>query len=253
LVAQVYNNYLYVFGGYNGQNVLNDFFKFRLKTIGIPPPALVSDFRKLINNNELADVCFHVENKDVYAHKAILAIRSEYFRVMLCGGMREGVAVSPKTASGVPVITIPDVSHAVFVKVMEFLYTDNASDVSLDLGIHLLIASELFMLDRLKALCEDLIRRDIHVESVIGILVASHRHNAAALKDVALTFILMNLKNPIIQSGLGELRVEPDLLLEIIKRSSVMESTARQQAAPLHHNGDMMDVSGPLDANEWRR
>jgi len=31
LVAQVYKNCLYIFGGYNGLTVLNDFYKFRLE------------------------------------------------------------------------------------------------------------------------------------------------------------------------------------------------------------------------------
>lgn len=215
LVAQVHNNYLYIFGGYNGSNVLNDFYKFRLKTIGVPPPALVSDFRKLMNDSTLADVCFLVENEEVYAHRAILAIRSEYFRVMLCGGMRES-----NTNQGHLSIELPDVSHAVFLKVLEFLYTDTVEGVSLETGIHLLIASELFMLDRLKSLCEEIIRRDINVENVVGILVASHRHNADALKDIALEFILRHLKDPMVMAGLSDLRVEPDLLLEIIRRSS---------------------------------
>jgi len=220
LVAQVHNNYLYVFGGYNGTTVLNDFYRFRLKTISIPPPALVSDFRKLINNPDLADVCFLVEGKQVYAHRAILAIRSEYFRVMLCGGMRESFGAANEGSPSVTPIELPDVAHAVFLKVLEFLYTDTARDVTLEIGIHLLIASEQFMLDRLKALCEDLIRRDINVDNVISILVASHRHNASALTDIALDFILRHLHDPIIMSGLSELRVEPDLLLEIIKRST---------------------------------
>ena len=31
LVVQVYKNSLYIFGGYNGLTVLNDFYKFRLE------------------------------------------------------------------------------------------------------------------------------------------------------------------------------------------------------------------------------
>jgi len=65
LVAQVYENSIYVFGGYNGSTVLNDFFRFRLKPIGVPPPGLVNDFRRLINNPQLADVRFIVEGKEV--------------------------------------------------------------------------------------------------------------------------------------------------------------------------------------------
>jgi len=221
--------------------VLNDFYKFRLKPIAVPPPALVNDFCKLINNPELADVHFKVEGQDAYAHKAILAIRSEYFRALLCGGMRES---GNGMVSGMTPIDLPHVSYNAFVKVLEFLYTDTVRDVSLDMGIQLLIASEQFMLDRLKALCEDVCRRGICVENVIGILVASHRHNATGLKDIALEFILRHLNDPSVMMGLAELKAEPDLLLEIIRRNS-------PQAMSLH-GGSRDGYAGPFGgAAEW--
>lgn len=212
LVAQVYENQLYIFGGYNGATVLNDFYKFRLKPIGLPPPSLVADFGRLINSPELADVRFVVEGKDVYAHRAVLACRSEYFRVLLTGGMRESLSqseanaaagtVSPRGGQEFP-IHIQDVSHAVFLQVLEFLYTDSVSNVGLDTGIHLMIASEQFMLDRLKSLCEDVIRRSIDLDNCIGILVASHRHHAGNLKEIALEYILRNLSHTTIRNGLS--------------------------------------------------
>ena len=185
---------------------MNDFYKFRLKSIGVPPPALVNDFRRLLNQPDMSDVKFVVEGQDVYAHRAILAVRSEYFRVLLFNGrMRESVQAS-EAGGGISnpnsTIEIGDVSLNVFVKVLEYLYTDTVQGVSLELGIHLLIASEQFMLDRLKALCEDIIRRDISVDNVISILVASHRHNARCLKDIALEYILNNLAEKNIQIGL---------------------------------------------------
>jgi len=240
LVAQVYENSVYVFGGYNGNSVLNDFYRFRLKPIGVPPSALVSDFQRLINNPELADVRFVVEGKEVYAHKAVLAIRSEYFRVMLCGGMRESTmmliddGVSPQQQqqpdSNRP-IELPDIAYAVFLKVLEFLYTDSILNTSLEMSLHLLIASEQFMLDRLKAICEDLIRRDIGTETVVSILVASHRHHAAGLKEIAFEFILSHLNDPHVMSCLSDLRAEPDLLLEIIRRSNLAAAAASADGA----------------------
>eukprot|EP00547_Thalassionema_nitzschioides_P000425 CAMPEP_0194203698 /NCGR_PEP_ID=MMETSP0156-20130528/3401_1 /TAXON_ID=33649 /ORGANISM="Thalassionema nitzschioides, Strain L26-B" /LENGTH=561 /DNA_ID=CAMNT_0038929497 /DNA_START=35 /DNA_END=1717 /DNA_ORIENTATION=+ len=218
LVAQVHENCLYIFGGYNGITVLNDFYKFRLKPVSIPPSALVNDLTKLINNEDLSDVTFLVEGKEVYCNRAILAVRSEYFQVMLLsGGMRESLNFG---VDGGKPIKINDVSHTVFLKVLEFLYTDTVDDISLEIGIQLLIASERFMLDRLKTLCEDIIRRDIDVTNAIGILVASHQHNASGLKDIALEFILSHLNEPPIMLGLGDLKSEPDLLVEIIQRNS---------------------------------
>lgn len=189
----------------------------------MPPPALTDDFRRLINDPALADVHFEVEGRDVYAHRAVLAIRSTFFNAMLCGGMREsGLRHGDAREGDMQSDPIPlrDVSHSVFLKVLEYLYTDTVQDVSLEIGIQLLIASEKFLLDRLKALCEDCIRREINVDTVIYILAAAHRHNASGLKDISLEYIMRHLNDPIVLSGLAELKMEPELLLEIIKRSS---------------------------------
>ena len=214
LVAQVYENNLYIFGGYNGQTVLNDFYRFRLKPIGVPAPALIKDFGRLVNQPDMSDVCFLVESQEVYAHRAILAVRSEYFRALLFNGlMRESVQPDhpaiTTAARGEP-IELLDVSHIVFLKVLEYLYTDTVKDVNLELGIHLLIASELFMLDRLKALCEDIIRREINNDTAVGILITAHQHNASGLKEIALEYILRNLSERTIQAGLS---VSENLLL----------------------------------------
>ncbi|CAB9505827.1 RCC1 and BTB domain-containing protein 2 [Seminavis robusta] len=229
LVCQVHESVVYIFGGYNGTSVLNDFHRFRLKPVGLPPPSLVSDFRRLINNAELADVSFVVEGKVVHAHRAVLACRSEYFRVMLLtGGMKEsqmtdGTTVgSNNDARQNSPIHLQDVSYSVFLQVLEFLYTDTVARVSLDTGIHLMIASEHFMLDRLKSLCEDAIRRDLDLDNCIDILVASHRHRAGNLKEIALEFIMQNLGNATIQNGLSSLKPEAELLVEILQRTTAL-------------------------------
>ena len=200
LVAQVYENSLYIFGGYNGVTVLNDFYKFRLKAVSVPPSALVNDMKRLMLREDMSDVSFLGEGKEVLANRAILAVRSEYFDVMLYGGMRE----SRKDEKGeITPIELPDVSHAVFMKVIEYLYTDNVSELTWDLSVPLLIASEQFMLDRLKALCEDYIRKEITVDNVIGVLIACHQHNAIGLKDIAMEFIIMNLNHKTVVMGLS--------------------------------------------------
>jgi hypothetical protein len=147
-------------------------------------------------------------------------------------------------------IPLQDVTHSVFLKVLEYLYTDTVRDVSLETGIQLLIASEQFLLDRLKALCEDCIRRDIHVDTVIHILVAAHRHNASGLKDIALEFILRHLNDPVVMTGLGELKSEPELLLEIIKRSN--GSGGGGASKPYPPGGAQDYPSGPFGVGaEW--
>ena len=243
------DNCLWAFGGYNGQTVLNSFYKFRLKPIGVPPSSLVSDLGRLVNNPELSDVVFVIDGLEVYANKAILVTRCEYFNAMLCGPMMENR--SSGSANSRP-IEIKDISHRVFLKVLEFLYTDAIGEVSeFETAIHLLIASERFMLNRLKALCEERIRRDIHVDTVTDILLASQRHHAHGLKNMALDFIMRNLQDPTIAESLEDLKSEPDLLLEIIKRNCSSENSP--STGLLDSDAHESQAFGPFGGGtQWR-
>lgn len=69
--------------------VLNDFYEWRFQPLLVPPPTLQEDMRNLVNNRELSDVTFIVDGFPVYASRVHLALRSEHFRAMLYGGMRE--------------------------------------------------------------------------------------------------------------------------------------------------------------------
>merc|ERR1719316_1667414 len=134
LVAQVFNNSLYIFGGYNGSVVLNDFYEFRFEPVSIPPSNLVDDLRQLCNNPTFSDVTFLVENQPVYATRAHLAARSEHFRALFYGGMRESSGHEEE-------IVLPDIAHPVFCQLLEYIYTDQVDDLSSDMAVHLLIAA----------------------------------------------------------------------------------------------------------------
>ncbi|CAE7211246.1 ARIA [Symbiodinium necroappetens] len=109
------------------------------------PSNLVDDLRKLINNPAFADVTFVVENQSVYATRAHLAARSEHFRALFYGGMRESSDAEEQ-------IVLQDVAHPVFLLLLEYIYTDQVGEISSELAVHLLIAAERFLLDRLKVL-----------------------------------------------------------------------------------------------------
>jgi N-acetylneuraminic acid mutarotase len=229
LVAQVYKNFLYVFGGYNGDTVLNDFYKFRLQSTSILLPTLFNDMRRLINNPELSDCTFLVEGHEVHANRSILAVRSHYFHALLFGStMRESIQTEEDVAAGISAterrpVEINGVSYAVFMKVLEFLYTDSIRNLDTELGIQVLFTSELFMLDRLKALCEDIVRRDLSVDNVCDIVIASHRNGAGGLEEIALDFIVQHLAHPTIIESIVDLKSEPDLLVEIIRRKTQLQ------------------------------
>lgn len=211
LLAAVYNNSLYAFGGYNGSIVLNDFYEFRFEPVLIPPSVLVEDLRKLINNPLFADVTFMVEGQPVYATRAHLAARSEHFRALLYGGMRESTAANQQ-------IELPDVAHPVFLLLLEYIYTDQVGDVSSQMAVPLLIAAERFLLDRLKALCEDIIRKSISIENVVSVMMTAKVHRADGLKDICMDFIITNEEKIKSTAAFRELISEPTLMYELLMR-----------------------------------
>ena len=156
-------------------------------------------------------------------------MRSQYFHALLFGStMRESIQTEEDVAAGISAterrpVEINGVSYAVFMKVLEFLYTDSIRNLDTELGIQVLFTSELFMLDRLKALCEDIVRRDLSVDNVCDIVIASHRNGAGGLEEIALDFIVQHLAHPTIIESIVDLKSEPDLLVEIIRRKTQLQ------------------------------
>jgi len=202
---------LYIFGGYDGQQRLNDFWQFKLAveaSIDVPGSSLVSDLRSFLDDQKLSDVTFVVEGKEVYAHK-LLCMRCSYFRAMFEGQMREA---QQKT------IKIPGVSHRVFKALLEYLYTDEV-DISLEFAMELFVAADQFGVERLKRLCEQTILSSINIDSAALILQAANMHVAHGLRQTCLDFILRNFdavsKTPAFEE-MGRSNVE--LVFEVLRR-----------------------------------
>ena len=73
-------------------------FFFYVSVADIPVNTLGDDFVKLVNDPTFSDVCFKVEGKKVHAHKAILVMRSKYFKAMFTTQMEEASKVGPFSA-----------------------------------------------------------------------------------------------------------------------------------------------------------
>jgi hypothetical protein len=72
-VGVVYDDALFVFGGYDGAHRLNDFVKYYFVAGNeLPPSTLVADLKGLVDSELLSDITFIVEGVPVHAHKVQL-------------------------------------------------------------------------------------------------------------------------------------------------------------------------------------
>ena len=205
---------MFVFGGYDGSERLNDFIRFDFSvydlTFEVPPSTLISDFRCLINDSTLSDVTFIVEGREespIYAHKLLL-VRCPYFESLFLGSMRE---------SRESTIRIEQVSHNIFLSVLEYLYTDRVR-ISVSNAMELFQAADLFCIPRLKTMCEKRMLQAITVENAAAIFHASEVHSATALRQKTKRFILSHFEEVSKSASFEEMgRSNIELVFELLK------------------------------------
>ena len=133
------------------------------------------DIGQLWHDKEMTDVVFEVgvEKTGIRAHKIILKARSRYFAALLAGGFAEGVTKAKH-------IVINDTSPEAFTKVLEWLYTDEITDVHAGIAAEVLQAGSKYCLDGLVAASEIVLKEYVTAESVGEIYQLATDTNANA-------------------------------------------------------------------------
>ncbi|XP_046583874.1 uncharacterized protein LOC124291016 [Haliotis rubra] len=84
-----------------------------------PPPslsALADDFAKLVNDKDTSDVVFNVKGTEVYAHRAILSVRSPRLKVMMSEAPLKGA------------IPVENMTVHAFIGVLHYVYSGRIPD-----------------------------------------------------------------------------------------------------------------------------
>lgn len=178
---------MFVFGGYDGSDRLNDFIRFDFAvydlSFEVPSSTILSEFRAMVDDETLSDITFVVEGTPVYAHK-IMLMRCSYFRALFLGEMKE---------SKLSTIRIEQVSHPIFLQILEYLYTDHLR-IPFESAMELFEAADLFCIPRLKTMCEKRMLQSITVDNAAGIFHAADMHSASALRQKAKKYILSHFE-----------------------------------------------------------
>jgi speckle-type POZ protein len=142
------------------------------------------DLKNLVNNNKYSDFVFVVENKEIFAHKSILSVRSKVFEAMFANDMD----------SQSNRCTIDDIESEVFEQLLTFIYTGNAPKAQ-TMVEKLLAAAQKYEILEIKDFCANIIFKDIKNENAIQNLIIADKYNATKLLDKIIEFIADNLQS----------------------------------------------------------
>ena len=135
--------------------------------------SLIENMRKIINQDSFSDVVFEVEEKLIYAHKAILVAQCDHFKAMFTSGMKESTQTK---------IDIQDWSYSSYIHMIEYLYTGCIKDFNPTIGLEILGLADAYGLENLKSLCENTLIHNVDNENVVALLIDAHSYSAMELK-----------------------------------------------------------------------
>ena len=168
----------------------NDAGLFDSDNLTLVPVKTLNIWKSLLLNESFSDVyfvCGDDPNKKLYAHKAVLASASDYFRVLFTGNWQESV----DCLNGHGIKTKNSVS--IMEGLLTFIYTGNINDLFTNCNvIEVLELSSQWGLESLQLLCERRCIQTLHAKSVIPILKFASSHNSEHLKLKCFNFIRRN-------------------------------------------------------------
>ncbi|KAL6908232.1 hypothetical protein ACP4OV_002402 [Aristida adscensionis] len=143
-------------------------------TLAVESPATTeqpSDLHRhlggLLANRVGGDVTFEIGGERVMAHRCVLAARSSVFMAEFFGPMKEKLAAC---------VRIDDMEARVFKAMLHFIYTDSLPQMDegekAAMAQHLLVAADRYNMERLKRMCENMLRNYIdtkHSGDYIGV------------------------------------------------------------------------------------
>ncbi|BAM42165.1 uncharacterized protein TOT_040000535 [Theileria orientalis strain Shintoku] len=250
---------LYIFGGFNGSNWLNDLHSIKFyntilsklsnsdgsaKNIFLGGTNNLNWFVKNIGNymnaDSFSDVTIYASGKEIPAHKVILAANSTYFYDLLSHqdheeearerrrrrhAQRPRVIIRRQRREIRPkkaIVELNEWSLDSVMKLLEFLYTARVEDLSN--SNHYRVCEIMGLADacsvvRLKNLCEEILVTKLDIENSCYLLKYSKLYNADYLRQCCFDFISENAADVMLTPGFEDLSSVPSLVLELAKLS----------------------------------
>lgn len=141
-----------------------------------------SDLKRFQTKEDSKDVTFKIESHLIKAHKMVLEMRSPTFQKMFNVDMKEHSTLE---------VAIEDISYECFRAFLEFIYSDDCSQLE-TLAEELLYAAEKYEVDGLKMKCAYQLLAKIDVSNALHVLVLLDRYHLEEHKKAAVNYIVKN-------------------------------------------------------------
>lgn len=179
--------------------------------LDVPPSDIGTHLGRLLDSSAAdgsSDVSFVVVGKTFSAHRAVLAARSPVFKAQLYGSVAD---------ARMPCITLHDIAPSTFKALLRFMYTDDLTTLipwtgddgsaSSEMVERLLVAADLYQLDRLKLLCARRLWDDVSVDTVAATLACSETYSCLELKKKCVAFLAdeKNFRSAVLTDGFVQL------------------------------------------------
>ncbi|TVU24178.1 hypothetical protein EJB05_26581, partial [Eragrostis curvula] len=188
----------------------------REESLCVPPSDIHCHLGAILANNVRVDVTVEVGGEVFMAHRIVLAARSPVFMAELFGPMKENVSTH---------VQIDDMEAKVFKVFLHFIYNDSLPEIEegdkMIMAQHLLVAADKYNMERLKLICEGILRNYIDSSLVATTLVLAEQHGCHGLKAACFNFLKSpgNLTAAMASDGFQHLKSScPSLLEELLAK-----------------------------------
>jgi len=208
------NSKIYMWGQCRGQSVteptltpytsLHEVFAcFGNPTVTYKPMTIAWDhgtkvedsIKAAFDDQATSDMVIRVDSKDIFVHKALLKIRCQHFSSMF---------QYPWQEDNTSVLEIDQFSYPVYKSFLRYLYTDQV-DLAPEQALELLDLANAYCEDKLKRVCERLIRQGIDVENAALLYSTAITFHAKELEDFCFRFSLNHMTAVVQSKGFASL------------------------------------------------
>ncbi|XP_047457355.1 ankyrin repeat and BTB/POZ domain-containing protein 1 [Mugil cephalus] len=157
------------------------------------------------------DICFRVDGYNFSCHKAFFCGRSDYFKALLKDHFSEGEQLQSQPS--IPVITLHNISHEIFIHIMYYIYTDD-TELMVENVFDVLCVADMYLLPGLKRLCGKTLGKTICEDNVLYMWKTARLFRLSRLEDQCTKFMAKIIERLVEQAEFAEMIREDAASLE---------------------------------------